>query len=1071
MRKIPKLNKVLALVLVLVLFASASVGVYADESDGQPAATESVDNANDDGTDSGDEGGTEDGTSAGDASVQNAETNSGNQQLDNAEPTPGGDALKKDDSEQPKGTEDDKTITDPETPTAGPDEESKSDGKEDEKDKAEDGKSDDVDRDKDKDKDDKDKDAEEEHPTKYESNDNGTHKVLEWDEEKGEYVVKVEDEECQYDEDGVCSKCKHVDESKKTKKDETSEEKKEITKTAEFNGFTIEATYPKTAFDEEEDKLEFYVGEVNESVVEALEKQFENQDEVTDPILTAFEIEFRNKDGKVNPKEKVKISIKTFDYIPKNVIHVEGEDYKTINFSIEKFDDEKYGITFESATFSPFIVMGYDDGTKMDDVNSDGILYGSTEKDTKRSPYGFAYTNESHLSKNYYINQIEKDYAALKLTHCNTSGKYADIAPGSNSYFVYENEKITLNLFAPENYYIQSVALKNGETIYSDDGARLTELKDKEITLKKFGVHKQVNEIVINLQVIPIEKDGSETTIASGATLINYKDSQTGTVNYLKAFGDTFYFNHGNETGSNKCNYGKVYQGLASNTYDIDTNTFKLASGNTTPLFPDSDEPTYVMNGGYHPNVGVSFFKDKDGYWTIDSASTRYAIVKEDDQEVLKPVDGEKSFRPFGDDNHFAMALPIKFSVSNGGKNEDGKDTIFKFSGDDDVFVYIDGKLVLDIGGIHDAMKGQINFATGEILIQGDHDSVLTSSVNGSCYAKKGIEDTNLYSVFDKSKFFDKEHDLTVIYFERGASRSNCRISFNFNKTEEVNVEYEGFKNKADGKTKLEGAKFALYEDEACKNPAMIGTSPAEAVSDADGTIKFAGLSAGVLKTNKHQTSKTYYMKEVQAPTGYVTPENAIWKLVAKAERIDGKVEHTSVLTAVTDEAKELSIGDDEKVTAIKNENAKPGKLKITKKLDSYYKTGGTATFVFEVYYKVGNDEFSNVYPLDFTNPGTKSTEEIEIPAGAEVTITEIYDGATYKLTKIDAGTGSVDLEKKLAKVTIKSEETSQVKFENDYNGKDIFQSISITNVFEKVQQVVDGIRYKFKEAIRGGVQ
>ncbi|MBR4072267.1 MAG: hypothetical protein IKK26_06915, partial [Clostridia bacterium] len=109
----------------------------------------------------------------------------------------------------------------------------------------------------------------------------------------------------------------------------------------------------------------------------------------------------------------------------------------------------------------------------------------------------------------------------------------------------------------------------------------------------------------------------------------------------------------------------------------------------------------------------------------------------------------------------YGMDIDIDFFLpdnpgDNGNHDIYGNEMHFHFSGDDDVWILIDGQLVLDIGGIHDIMVGDINFSTGDITQGGN--------ITGNL-ADYGIE--------------SGEHTLTVYYLERGSSKSNCELYFN----------------------------------------------------------------------------------------------------------------------------------------------------------------------------------------------------------------------------------------------------------------------------------------------------
>ena len=147
----------------------------------------------------------------------------------------------------------------------------------------------------------------------------------------------------------------------------------------------------------------------------------------------------------------------------------------------------------------------------------------------------------------------------------------------------------------------------------------------------------------------------------------------------------------------------------------------------------------------------------------------------------------------------FGTEFDIDFYMSETGRLEttdgdgNGKDITFNFSGDDDVWVYVDGVLVLDLGGAHKASSGLINFSKMEVIYKAAVDSSdninnrtanpKTSdgyAVNGDyvttvdlakLFAANGVEFNNTSS--------SKKHTLQMFYMERGSVDSNCSISFN----------------------------------------------------------------------------------------------------------------------------------------------------------------------------------------------------------------------------------------------------------------------------------------------------
>ena len=253
----------------------------------------------------------------------------------------------------------------------------------------------------------------------------------------------------------------------------------------------------------------------------------------------------------------------------------------------------------------------------------------------------------------------------------------------------------------------------------------------------------------------------------------------------------------------------------------------------------DRSGDTYTLTGvtdGNGTNVTEQYNLNRTGksgedFFPLDSVRSSYEKAYTRKQDSPLPEDNKIH------NYYFGMRYDIKFKLG---------DYIgplsYSFTGDDDMWVVLDGKqVVIDLGGIHNAATSTVDLW-------------------------KYLLNTNQ----DKTQLTDEqkkaEHTLTILYMERGAGASNCYMNFTIPnaKISQVTTDALGTltfnKVNKDG-TGLSGASFALYTDEDC-------TTQLETVtSGKDGTVTFDRLRAGI-----------YYLKELQAPDGYVL-SNEKWKV------------------------------------------------------------------------------------------------------------------------------------------------------------------------------------------------
>lgn len=270
--------------------------------------------------------------------------------------------------------------------------------------------------------------------------------------------------------------------------------------------------------------------------------------------------------------------------------------------------------------------------------------------------------------------------------------------------------------------------------------------------------------------------------------------------------------------------YYASVQGLAGNTL---SSTSKNENGcgylltadgsGNMPLF-DYDKLKLESNSNVASNVyeGLNFPFNESTFngittYSYDSFTDKNRVIVGDDFKVDEysnaTVGNDKGvgFFPFdkttatnnANKYGFGTEFDIDFYMSETGKltAADGtqKDITFNFSGDDDVWVYVDGVLVLDLGGAHKVSSGSINFSDMKVIYKAAVDS--SDNINNRTAEPKTNDkyatDEKYVTTVDLAKIFkangaefnnknsSKKHTLQMFYMERGSFDSNCSISFN----------------------------------------------------------------------------------------------------------------------------------------------------------------------------------------------------------------------------------------------------------------------------------------------------
>lgn len=630
-------------------------------------------------------------------------------------------------------------------------------------------------------------------------------------------------------------------------------------------------------------KIESNVKEYS-SVKESVEKEIAKKDkDVLDFI--AYDVTFYDKEGKeIEPNGEVEVAFRFNDVLlggvsEKNntvdVVHIKNDNTtETVKSNIGIKNEKLQKAEFIAEEFSIYAITASGIVERYNSTIAEGD-FAVVEFWDKDSEEG----NQDICFEDFYGNNYEDDkrYLEIQIYVDGKQERKEDYCLDMTDT-EYENVNLQTTVKPGDNYYVDKCVWKGaGKSEETFGGSSTT------------SMYKKKDNSSTNILKIYLESSSSnscngnkiEETKNISVDLYNYSTEEynervglnSGSILLRSAWGnykaDGYKITNGDNKHNESCGADGIYYGLVSPN---------LLNGNIqfnkTAKFFDDDFDSSV--GTKYSDVNFEFCYDENTSEYKYNSSENHVHFDEENNTIYQyegvgpstlsdSKDTEKNgFFPFNDeqdnmtDYGFGMRLDVEFQLTDDGMIKENVPMQFHFSGDDDVWVFIDGKLALDLGGLHSRRAGTIDFANKEVTYEKEYTAISGEK-----------PDTNFLKDLEPGA-----HTLTMYYLERGGNDSNCEITFNL-----LVINREGMLDfkKVDSETQepLSGVSFSLYDTEEISEI----TDPIDtAVSDENGQVVF--------DISKLDVSKEYYLKESSTPFGY--KENTTIYPVSLHEEKDG---------------------------------------------------------------------------------------------------------------------------------------------------------------------------------------
>ena len=536
--------------------------------------------------------------------------------------------------------------------------------------------------------------------------------------------------------------------------------------------------------------------------------------------IHAYDIKFLVDGEEIQPGASVKVSVSLNDerkIKDADVYHVDAED------NVENMDgsvDKNGNVEFETTHFSTYVIVQRGgENVKVIIRHLDNTTSKEIYSADERTILVGGKINDYTKAKNWEVSKVKVNDAEVD------KDKKIEVAQDS-TIEVYYTPKHNDNFQGPTSFYDYTVKAGEG---YDENTGKWTQYS-------------------FNMLGDAAKGDNGNQKITSGKMDHNYDSYK---YNFTV---DSGYDEHENKIEAEVNNYKENVKRIGGLLKEVEDNGKGAVKFNYPEpgFFVDQDATATINNNETYLRRVIKDYKlvfDQNG----DSYKLTKVIDKNGDQRATAgsnffPLDGVPRSEKSDDGNHnyfFGMRYDVTFKIGDyvGPLN-------YTFTGDDDLWVVLDGKkIVIDLGGIHQAAKKEVN-------------------------------------LWDYVKHKDEnEHTLTILYMERGAYESNCQMEFTLPSariSEVTNVPTTDLVLKKVNKSQdaLSGARFTLVNSET--NESQTATSV-----DETGLVNFTRLRPG-----------TYTLTEDIAPEGYEA-SNESWivkvtlsednKAVATLYKADGK--------------------------------------------------------------------------------------------------------------------------------------------------------------------------------------